>query len=157
MESKFDKILDEAFLNIESNSPSYFSTYGKSDTGVTGVAAIVAAMEEMAKIPPPPRFAVQVAHPVRCAVRPHTKKGWMTENYHQRISKKWIKRYGYGMYEPVKRGTMFLIDAHICRHSGLNTPLHPKADKIIMVHPDDEARIRASLAEGFPREYWQNF
>lgn len=27
-------------------------------------------------------------------VKVHVKKKWMSEHYHQRIQKKWIKRYG---------------------------------------------------------------
>lgn len=44
-------------------------------------------------------------------VRPHIKKEWMTEAYHKRIQKKWIKRWGYVM-KPVAYQTPMGLVCH---------------------------------------------
>jgi hypothetical protein len=60
-------------------------------------------------------------------VRIHEPKGWMSENYHQRIQKKWIKRFGY-----VKK------------------PLCVNLNGVIYTHPNNMAKISACVSGNVP-------
>ena len=54
-------------------------------------------------------YKVVIVSPVKAQSVTHTRKRWMTSTYHFRINKKWLKRYGYMLVNPMPRDSISVI------------------------------------------------
>jgi hypothetical protein len=63
--------------------------------------------------------------------RRHKVKRWMSEQYHYRIQKKWIKRWGYA-----KEPTAYMMPA-------VKLGISDRAESIVVMHPILAAQLRA--------------
>ena len=65
-------------------------------------------------------------------VRQHIKKPWMSDSYHNRVQKKWTKRFGRRWEETIQKGEV----------------LYDESRNAIICRYDDEAEVKRMLASG---------
>ena len=78
-------------------------------------------------------------------VRRHKVRRWMSDSYHYRIQKKWIKRWGY-----LKEPTAYMMPA-------VKLGLSDRAESIVVMHPILAAQLREQASREYVRTGTNDF